>query len=134
MTHPFRTRRFLVFAASSAVVAGGVLLPTGAFAAAPTAPYVVAADNDHGNPDDSANLIGKADNPIGVKPDDRANLIGKAENPIVVKPDGKGGQGKGPGKGPGKGGPGKGGRTDGEVVVAPDDPVWVCVAAPCGPS
>ncbi|WP_455359921.1 hypothetical protein [Streptomyces sp. SYSU K21746] len=127
MTHHFRTRRFLVFAASTAVAAGGVLLPTGAFAAAPATPatpHVVAADSDDSS---STNLF---------------HPVGEGDTRIVVKPDGKPGKGS-PGKGNGKGSHGKGkgshgkrGSDDGKVVVAPDKPdkpVWVCVTAPCEP-
>lgn len=47
MTHPFRTRRLVMFVASAAVAAGGALVPTGAFAAVPATPSAAVADNGH---------------------------------------------------------------------------------------
>ncbi|WP_327734098.1 hypothetical protein OG749_09605 [Streptomyces nojiriensis] len=44
MTHPFRPRRLALLVASTAVAAGGVLVPTTAFAATPAAPHTVVAD------------------------------------------------------------------------------------------
>ncbi|MGW3241370.1 hypothetical protein [Streptomyces sp. NPDC001070] len=50
MTHMILTRRFFALAAATAVVTGGALLPTTAFAAAPVARHTVPADvpADHG--------------------------------------------------------------------------------------
>jgi hypothetical protein len=52
MTHMILTRRFFALAAASAVVTGGALLPTTAFAAAPVAQHTMTADAraDHRNP------------------------------------------------------------------------------------
>ncbi|CAM5266970.1 hypothetical protein [Streptomyces avidinii] len=44
MTRPFRTRRITLFAVSTAIAAGGVLIPTTAFAATPATPHTVVAD------------------------------------------------------------------------------------------
>ncbi|MFG2990536.1 hypothetical protein ACGFZK_14815 [Streptomyces sp. NPDC048257] len=44
MTHPFRTRRLTLLVASTAIAAGGVLVPTTAFAATPATPPTVVAD------------------------------------------------------------------------------------------
>lgn len=50
MTRPFRIRRLALLTASTAVVAGGVLVPTTAFAATPATPHAVAQDSaDDGN-------------------------------------------------------------------------------------
>ncbi|MEV7561447.1 hypothetical protein [Streptomyces sp. NPDC089795] len=43
MTHPFRPRRLALLVASTAIAAGGVLVPTTAFAAIPAAPHTVVA-------------------------------------------------------------------------------------------
>ncbi|MEU9180395.1 hypothetical protein AB0C90_26770 [Streptomyces sp. NPDC048550] len=60
MTHPFRTRRLVMFVASAAVTAGGALLPTGAFAAVPATPSVAVADTVHlGVPGTTAKHGGK---------------------------------------------------------------------------
>lgn len=127
MTQPFRTRQFLVFAASTAAAAGAVLLPTGAFAATPATTHTVVADSGPGNPGHNGSTL------LLVVPE------GSDDGRIIVKPEAHDGQGKdqsqGPGKhGPGKGNPGKSGGTDGGGVLDPPrDPIWICVAAPCGP-
>nr|WSW60074.1 hypothetical protein OG513_16615 [Streptomyces sp. NBC_00998] len=141
MTHVLRTRRFLVLAASSALAAGAVLLPTGAFAATAASTHTVAADGDPapgdcngpGNPACSARTDPLLP-PVG-EPDGQGPVL--VINPEVTPPDvktdpGKHGQGK---HGQGKGHPGKTGRTGGGVVVVqtPNTRDWVCDVAPCGP-
>ncbi|MFE9631951.1 hypothetical protein [Streptomyces sp. NPDC006463] len=78
MPRPFRKPRLLMLAASTAVVAGGVLAPTGAFAATPSAPHAVvagaraAATDDHGSSDKGATLlviIRTADGNVRIWPD-----------------------------------------------------------------
>lgn len=70
-----RTQRFAMFAASTAVVAGGVLLPTSAFAAPATSPHVstvttVTATQDGQDPDGVAdpaeNWVEITDEPTGI--------------------------------------------------------------------
>ncbi|MEV0411247.1 hypothetical protein AB0I68_10690 [Streptomyces sp. NPDC050448] len=125
MTHPFRTRHFLVFAASTAAAAGAVLLPTGAFAATPATPHTVVAESRPGNPgqNDNSSLL-------WVVPE------GSDEGRIIVLPDAKDvhdntGHSK---PGQGKIHPGKGDRHDSTGVQAPGKSYeWECVAAPCGP-
>ncbi|MBT2480828.1 hypothetical protein [Streptomyces sp. ISL-94] len=124
MTHPFRTRRFVLFAASTAMAAGGVLVPTTAFAATPATPHTVTADGDAGS---------------------KANVVDRP---------GKGGDGKRGNKHPGKGGspdrvippdsgtwqcvtapcgPPGGGEFTTQEHVTTNPGTWQCVAAPCGP-
>lgn len=93
MPRPFRKPRLLMLAASTAVVAGGVLAPTGAFAAAPAAPHAVVADaraaaaDDHGGSDKGATLlviIRTGDGKIRVWPDqgkDDAGELGQSHRP-----------------------------------------------------
>ncbi|MFI5999469.1 hypothetical protein ACIA98_03485 [Streptomyces sp. NPDC051366] len=126
MTHPFRMRRMFVFAASTAAAAGAVLLPTGAFAATPATPHTVVAQGEPGpNPahnDNNSTLL-------LVVPED------SDEGRIVVKPDVQEPQDN---RAVNKADPGKirvhdkAGR-DGGLLDPPKDPVWICVAAPCGP-
>ncbi|THA82785.1 hypothetical protein [Streptomyces sp. A0592] len=107
MTHPFRTRRLALFAATSALAAGAVLVPTTAFAAAPAAPHAVLADGGGGDRSDDSTLM-------------RTSPSGDGR--IKISPDRAGS---------GKHRPGKGG-SDGGVHV-PKNPEWQCIAAPCGP-
>ncbi|MFE6845833.1 hypothetical protein [Streptomyces sp. NPDC057686] len=142
MTHPFRTRRFLVFAASTAAAAGAVLLPTGAFAApVTTAHTVVAADSPPANPCDGPGNMACSSGP-------QTGTIGHVDEgggAVVVDPGGtppaaKAGQGRhGPGKGgkvhPGKNLPVLVGGTDAVGWVhPPNGGDVVCDVAPCGPS
>nr|WSW63544.1 hypothetical protein OG513_36000 [Streptomyces sp. NBC_00998] len=127
MTHPFRMRRMFVFAASTAAAAGAVLLPTGAFAATAATPHTVEAQGEPG-PDpahsDSNSTL------LLIVPED------SDDGKIVVKPDAQDGQGKGDAVKPdlGKLRPGKTDRHENTGVTNPyREPVWICVAAPCGP-
>ncbi|WP_030296408.1 hypothetical protein [Streptomyces katrae] len=124
MTHPFRTRRFLVFAASTAAAAGAVLLPTGAFAATPATPHTVVADDGPGNPahSESSTLLwitpeGSDEGRIVVKPDVQKpqdnRAVNKADHGKIRVHDNVG--------------------RGGGLLDPPKDPVWICVAAPCGP-
>ncbi|MEU2392262.1 hypothetical protein [Streptomyces sp. NPDC007369] len=121
MAHPFRTKRFVLFAASTAIAAGGVLVPGTAFAAAPAAPHAVTLGSDDISDGNKTTLL----------------FLGEPENSIRViphkeQPD-SGGTGK---KGEGKRGgnrPGKGGSSGDTGAKVPDKPVWQCVKAPCGP-
>ncbi|MFJ4777716.1 hypothetical protein [Streptomyces sp. NPDC088762] len=120
MTHRFR-KQFVLFAASTAVVAGGVLVPTTAFAATPTAPHTVVADaGDAGDPND-----GSKSNLLLIVPAD-------SEGSIKVTPHEDRPAKDRPGKG-GKKHPGKGGSSDDRIVVKPGKHEWQCITAPCGP-
>ncbi|MEV6731186.1 MULTISPECIES: hypothetical protein [unclassified Streptomyces] len=131
MTYPFRMRRLFVFAASTAAAAGAVLMPTGAFAATPATPHTVVSDGD----------IGSTDTPLPNDEPHVSNLLlvvpeDSDEGRIVVKPDAQDGQGKGGVVKPdlGKQRPGKTDRHENTGVTNPHrEPVWICVAAPCGP-
>ncbi|MFE9631002.1 hypothetical protein [Streptomyces sp. NPDC006463] len=118
MTHPFRTRRLALFAASTAVAAGAVLVPTTSFAATPAASHVVVAESD-GDDANKSNLL------LVVPPG--------SEGTIKVDPD----HGQPAKHQPGKWGkkrPGKGGSSDDRIVVTPGKPAqWQCIVAPCGP-
>ncbi|MGW0752858.1 hypothetical protein [Streptomyces sp. NPDC002587] len=95
MPHPIRKPRLLMLAASTAVVAGGVLAPTGAFAAAPAAPHAAVADvraaaaDDHGSSGEGATLIliiRTGDGNVRIGPDP-----GKGDADGWVSPVGGGG-------------------------------------------
>ncbi|MGW0393968.1 hypothetical protein ACWDYJ_24370 [Streptomyces sp. NPDC003042] len=120
MTHPFRTRRLALFAASTAIAAGGVLVPTTAFAATPGTPHTVVADGEGGDSGTKSTLLLFPDGP---------------GNRVIVIPDEDGSNKDRPGKwGDWKWGdkrPGKGGSPD-VVAPGPGSP-WQCVTAPCGP-
>ncbi|WP_327418917.1 hypothetical protein [Streptomyces sp. NBC_01233] len=103
MTRLFRTPRFLMLAASTAVVVGGALTPTGAFAATPAAPHAAVADDRVVAPDDQGGT------------DDRGNLllIGRAGESLF-------------GSDRGDADPGTGIRID-----PPRSHTWFCIKAPC---
>ncbi|MGW7435111.1 hypothetical protein [Streptomyces sp. NPDC054849] len=108
MPHPVRTRRLALFAATTAMAAGAVLVPTAAFAAAPAAPHAAVADRRDADAD------------------------GHSTSPWTENRPGERGDGKGRknGKWGGKR-PGKGGSHGGAHV--PEKPQWQCITAPCGP-
>ncbi|WP_327306630.1 hypothetical protein OG730_26795 [Streptomyces sp. NBC_01298] len=110
MNHVSRKPRLVLFAASAAIVAGGVLAPAAAFAATPASSHAVRAD-DTGN---ESTLLLRTDSDEGLIHTDR---------PAKDSP-GKWGNGK-HGKRPGKHSP--------DVIRVPDKPEYQCVAAPCGP-
>ncbi|MFF1414833.1 hypothetical protein ACFVX6_34580 [Streptomyces sp. NPDC058289] len=113
MNHVSRKPRLVLFAASAAIVAGGVLAPATALAATPASSHAVRAD-DTGN---ESTLL------LRTGPDD--TLIGK-DRPAE---DGSGKWGNGKhGKRPGKHG-----SPESPVFQAPDRPEWQCITAPCGP-
>ncbi|MFG2986553.1 hypothetical protein ACGFYQ_35825 [Streptomyces sp. NPDC048258] len=131
MTHPFRKPRFLMLAASTAVVAGGVLVPTGAFAAVPTAPHAVVADDSVAATDDQGGTDNKSTLLLIVRDGDGNIRIGpgqgKDDSGDQVNPIGQGGPRIGE-KNRHKGGPGSDTR-----VKQPKSDSWVCITAPCGP-
>ncbi|MFI1279214.1 hypothetical protein ACH4U5_00305 [Streptomyces sp. NPDC020858] len=60
MIRIFRTRRLVLLAASTAIAAGGVLVPTTAFAAAPASAHTAVAESDHhGSGEDRSGKWGK---------------------------------------------------------------------------
>ncbi|MEC4570959.1 hypothetical protein [Streptomyces virginiae] len=103
MTHTARTRRLALFAATTAVAAGALLVPTTSFAATPATPHAVVADGD-----------GR------IKADPQEGRPGTGHHDTWKKDGARGG------KRPGKGG------SDGGAHV-PKEPKWQCVKAPCGP-
>ncbi|MFE6834864.1 hypothetical protein ACFVFI_08475 [Streptomyces sp. NPDC057705] len=112
MTHLFRTPRFLMLAASTAVVVGGVLTPTGAFAATPAIAHAAVADDRAAAPADD----GGADN--------RGLLIGTLEKPLL----GTEGDAAGTGDATGP----KTGPDGGDRIQQPTGThTRVCVRAPC---
>ena len=123
MTHPFRTRRLALFAASTAVAAGAVLVPTTSFAATPAASHVVVAESD-GDDANKSNLL------LVVPPGSEGTIkIAPGEDQPAKNRPGNWGSGKS-----GKKHPGKGGSSDDRIVVTPGKPAqWQCIVAPCGP-
>ncbi|MEU7728200.1 hypothetical protein AB0B78_23595 [Streptomyces sp. NPDC040724] len=104
MTPLFRTPRFLMLAASTAVITGAVLVPTSAFASVPAAaPHAVVADDRVVAPDDQ----GGSDN------SGKYLLIGRAEESLFGSRQGDAG------------------TESGIRIVPPRSRTWVCVAAPC---
>ncbi|MFC9820577.1 hypothetical protein ACFWG6_31670 [Streptomyces erythrochromogenes] len=126
MTHPFRTRRLVLFAAAGALAAGAVVVPTTAFAATPAAPHAVLTDGGSGDRSGDSTLLWTSpsgDGRIKIGPDkDRSgkDRSGKGSDGTWKKGDKWG-----------KKRPGKGGSDDG--VHVPKDPEWQCITAPCGP-
>uniref|UniRef100_A0AAU2JIV1 Uncharacterized protein n=1 Tax=Streptomyces sp. NBC_00049 TaxID=2903617 RepID=A0AAU2JIV1_9ACTN len=119
MTHRFRTRRIVLFAASTAIAAGGVLVPSTAFAATPAAPHTVVADTGDAADGSKSNLLlvvpAGSEGTIRIAPDD--------DQPVKIRP-GKWGKKR----------PGKGGPVDDKIVIHPGNPgQWQCITAPCGP-
>ncbi|MCM1966268.1 hypothetical protein ABT024_26350 [Streptomyces sp. NPDC002812] len=114
MTHVSRKPRLVLFAASAAIVAGGVLAPATALAATPAGSHAVTADDTTGN--ESTLLLHSG-------PDD--TLI-RTDPPAEDTP---GKWGKGKHKRPGK----HGSPESPPVFQAPDRPEWQCITAPCGP-
>ncbi|WP_405787832.1 hypothetical protein OG753_07940 [Streptomyces sp. NBC_00029] len=104
MTRPFRIRRLALLTASTAVVAGGVLVPTTAFAATPATPHAVAQDSaDDGNrsnlmwigPPGSGSLFDRSpgsgvpdsESPAEeAPPGDFANIPGESDSPFFTRP------------------------------------------------
>ncbi|WP_328924340.1 hypothetical protein OG429_06570 [Streptomyces sp. NBC_00190] len=127
MTHPFRKRRLALLAASTAIAAGGVLVPTTAFAATPATPHTIVADGSDGDNSTKSNLLlvqpPGSEGTIKVNPDQ--------DQPTKGQPgkDRSGQWGKW-----GKKHPGKGGSSDDRIIVTPGKPTqWQCIVAPCGP-
>lgn len=119
MTHPFRTRRLVLFAAGAAVAAGAVVVPTTAFAATPAAPRTVVADT--GDADDG----NKSDLLLVVPPGSEGTIkVAPGEDQPAKNHPGKWGNKR----------PGKGGSSGTKVVVTDGKPVLECFAAPCGPA
>ncbi|MFF3211212.1 hypothetical protein ACFYYB_11170 [Streptomyces sp. NPDC002886] len=111
MNHVSRKPRLVLFAASAAIVAGGVLAPAAAFAATPASAHAVRAD-DTGN---ESTLLLRTDSDEGrIRTDQPAE-------------DSPGKWGKAKHKRPGKHSP------ESPVINVPDKPEYQCVAAPCGP-
>ncbi|MFE5723196.1 hypothetical protein [Streptomyces erythrochromogenes] len=106
MTHPFRTRRLALFAATSALAAGAVLVPTTAFAATPAAPHAVLTDGGSGSR--------SGDGRIKIGPD---------EDRSDKHRQGKGSDGKWK----------KGDKWGKKHPHVPKKPEWQCITAPCGP-
>ncbi|KOY54222.1 hypothetical protein [Streptomyces sp. XY332] len=129
MKHPFRTRHFLVFAASTAAAAGAVLLPTGAFAATEATPHTVVAESKPATPEQDRNstllLVVPEDGDEGriiVKPDVEDATANLNERVFEGRDDDPGAAS------------GKSHRNDDTRVKLPrKEPVWICVTAPCGP-
>ncbi|MFD0264975.1 hypothetical protein ACFVGY_00040 [Streptomyces sp. NPDC127106] len=109
-----------MFAASTAIAAGGVLVPGTAFAAAPAAPHAVTVGSDDISDGNKSTLLflGKPDNTIRTAPYEDLH---------------KGGTGKKGDGGWGKNRPGKGGSAEDTGVKVPEKMEWQCVRAPCGP-
>ncbi|MFE7094492.1 hypothetical protein [Streptomyces erythrochromogenes] len=122
MTHPVRTRRLALFAATSALAAGVVLVPTAAFAAPPAAaPHTAPADDGKGDRAGDSTLLWTAPSGDGrIKIGPGKDRPGKGSDGAWKKGD-KWGH-----KRPGKGG------SDGGAHV-PKNPEWQCITAPCGP-
>ncbi|MFJ2593901.1 hypothetical protein [Streptomyces erythrochromogenes] len=122
MTHPFRTRRLALFAATSALAAGAALVPTTAFAATPAAPHAVLTDGGNGDRSGDSTLLWTSpsgDGRIKIGPDkDRSDKDRSDKHR------------------PGKGSDGewkKGDKWGKKHPHVPKSPQWQCITAPCGP-
>ncbi|MFJ7157283.1 hypothetical protein ACIQUQ_20335 [Streptomyces sp. NPDC101118] len=116
MTRPFRPHRFVLFAASTAIAAGGVLVPATAFAATPSTSHTVVTDAG----DDNKSTL----------------FLRTNEKQIVIDPgDGSGTHHDGGKKHDGKKHPGKKGKRPHKPdrIHVPENPEWQCITAPCGP-
>ncbi|WP_405532566.1 hypothetical protein OG592_34545 [Streptomyces avidinii] len=122
MTRLFRTRRIALFAASTAIAAGGVLIPTTAFAATPAAAHTVAADGAGDGSRTGLLLLtqsGDGDIFVNKQQGDRPAEDSSAEG--------------GPhGNGPADRGRHHDGPDDG-IRIPHGKPQWQCFAAPCEP-
>ncbi|MFI6007020.1 hypothetical protein ACIA98_43025 [Streptomyces sp. NPDC051366] len=122
MIRTSRKRRLVLFAASTAVAAGGVVVPTSAFAATPAAPHTVMADSGADGAGNKSSLLWTSPNGEG-----RLKIAPREGQPAKVRP-GKWGDSKW-----GKNRPGKDGISQTKVTVHEGKPVYQCVAAPCNP-
>ncbi|MFJ7777325.1 hypothetical protein [Streptomyces yangpuensis] len=120
MTHPLRTRRLALFAATTALAAGAVLVPTTAFAAPQAAPHTVVAEKDA--PGGNHHGTWQKDGTWGKKRPGKGGSNDGKHHPkepqwqCVKAPCGP---------------PGKGGSDHGKHH--PEEPQWQCITAPCGP-
>ncbi|MET9569155.1 hypothetical protein ACFYNW_20710 [Streptomyces virginiae] len=124
MTHTVRTRRLALFAATTALAAGAVLVPTTSFAAAPATAHAVVADRHEDRPGKDHHGTWKKDGAWGKKRPGKGGSDGGAHTPknpqwqCITAPCGP------------PGSPGKGSDHGPHV---PKEPKWQCVKAPCGP-
>ncbi|MFI7356530.1 hypothetical protein ACIBTP_21615 [Streptomyces avidinii] len=120
MTRPFRTRRITLFAVSTAIAAGGVLIPTTAFAATPATPHTAVADVA----DDGVRVLdgGQQWQCFAAPCDPPGGATDKGDRDRWDHDD-KGDHGKG--DRPGKRGEHRPGR------IPEGKQKWVCVIAPC---
>ncbi|MFF5486802.1 hypothetical protein ACFY7Y_13095 [Streptomyces virginiae] len=123
MTQLLRTRRLALLVASTAIAAGGVLVPTTAFAATPTAPHQVMADGTDGKvlvPDGRQQwqcFAAPCEPPGGTEPG--TDHHDTWDHPDTWDRHDKKGEHRP-------------GRHDGVGVHVPDgDQQWQCFAAPC---
>ncbi|MER6444888.1 hypothetical protein DEJ51_02860 [Streptomyces venezuelae] len=130
MTHRFRSRRLALLVASTAMAAGGLLVPTTSFAATPAAPHGAVADGTGGGvhvPDGGPQwqcFAAPCEPPGGTRP----MTDGHEDGDHHGKPDhGKGDRhDKWGGHRPGR-------NDDGGVHVPDRGQQWQCFAAPCEP-
>ncbi|KOU36088.1 hypothetical protein [Streptomyces sp. WM6368] len=127
MTRPLRIRRLALLTASTAIVAGGVLVPTTAFAATPTTTHAVAGDTADGSADDGSNRF----NLMWIGPPGGGSLFERF--PGTSPPEGEPPAEEAP--------PGDlaniPGTSDSPFFTRPGHPhmkpQWQCFAAPCEP-
>lgn len=123
MIRTVRTRRLALFAATTAVAAGALLVPTTSFAATPAGPHAAAADDgDRGGSRKDHRGQWKKDGTWGKKRPGKGGSDGGVHTPknpdwqCITAPCGP----------PDKGGPKHGKHR-------PEQPQWQCITAPCGP-
>ncbi|MDX3534580.1 hypothetical protein PV721_09395 [Streptomyces sp. MB09-01] len=128
MTHLFRTPRFLMLAASTAVAVGGVLTPTGAFAVTPAAPLAAVAHDRVMAPDDQGDTDGKGNHRLIGRAQESlfGSDQGKDDSPDKFHTIGRGGPLLGSGKDRGDADTGTG-----ILIDPPRRHTWACIAAPC---
>ncbi|MFF8258611.1 hypothetical protein [Streptomyces virginiae] len=81
MTHTVRTRRLALFAVTSALAAGAVLVPTTSFAAAPAAAHTAVADRHGDRPGKDHHGTWKKDGGWGEKRPGKGGSDGGAHTP-----------------------------------------------------
>lgn len=121
MTHPLRPRRLALFAATTALAAGAVLVPTTAFAAPQAVPHDVVAEKDA--PGGNRHGAWQKDGARGKERPGKGGSNDGKHRPkepqwqCITAPCGP---------------PGKAGSDHGKHRPK-EEPQWQCVTAPCGP-
>ncbi|PWK69355.1 hypothetical protein BCL76_10671 [Streptomyces sp. CG 926] len=130
MTRLFRPRRLALLVASTAIAAGGVLVPTTAFAATPASPHTIVADGSDGGvhvPDKGQQwqcFAAPCEAPGGTTPEEDHH--DKRDHDKRDHRDRRDRHDKRDDHRPGR-------HDEGGVHVPNGEQQWQCFAAPCGP-